>query len=121
MSLVVTPAVAAADDEAPLTERAPKIPVLIPACCRVSFSYRVMVDEDTGLCGFTIATNSLAVPSGHRGEVMSIYRHRVVTGHNSLLCGKVGKSTLSTLSRLLSQGCRQEGYALRAKPTSVYL
>ena len=85
MSLVVTPAAAAANDEAPQTEWAPNIPTLIPACCSISLSHRAMVDEDTGWCGLTIATNNFTVPSERSEEVTLIYCLRVATGHNSLL------------------------------------
>ena len=49
--LVVIPAEAAADAEAPLTECALNVVVSIPADCNVDKIHLTMEDEVTGLCG----------------------------------------------------------------------
>ena len=49
MSLIVTPAPAAADTEAPLTEWPEKIDTSIPANLKVSFNHQAIVQETTGL------------------------------------------------------------------------
>jgi len=85
MSLVVTPAAAAANDEAPQTEWAPKTPTSTSACCRVSLSHLAMDDNKTGLCGFITATNSFTAPSRHSGKVTVKYFLREAIKHSSLL------------------------------------
>ena len=58
ISKVVTPAFAAADAAAPLTEWALKIAVLMPALLSKDFSHLANVEELIGLCGFTTARKS---------------------------------------------------------------
>ena len=56
---IVTPAIAAADVAAPLTEFTLNMPVWIPVFSRKDFSHLGNVEELTGLCGFTTARNNL--------------------------------------------------------------
>ena len=61
ISEVVTPAFAAADAAAPLTEWALKIAVSMPALFSRDFSHLAKVEELIGLCGFTTARNNLVL------------------------------------------------------------
>ena len=63
MSAVVTPAMAAADVVAPLTEWALNMPVSMPVFSIMDFSHLAKVEELTGLCGLTTVKKCLVLPS----------------------------------------------------------
>jgi len=86
-----TPDPAAADVAAPLTEWAAKMDTSTPASFSVSQSQRAIVQETTGLCGLTIATNSLVESLGLNSVVAVTYCRSASTGHKFVLCGKDGK------------------------------
>ena len=85
MSFIVTPAPAAADVEAPLTEWSEKIDISILDNLKVSFSHRAMVHETTGLWDFLTATKSWPLSPDHREAITSSYRLKVSTGHKFTL------------------------------------
>ena len=60
---MVTPALAAAEVAAPLTEWALNMLVSMPAFSIMDFSHLAKVEELTGLCGLTTAKDSLVLPS----------------------------------------------------------
>ena len=84
MSDVVTPALAAADAEAPLTKWTLKMPVSMPAFSSSDFSHLANVEELTGLCGFTTARNTLVLPVSwfRRASVLHSYALSIIMGHN---------------------------------------
>ena len=93
------PADAAAEAEAPLTECALKVLVLIPARSSIDMIHLAMDDEEMGLCGFTYDRSNLDFLSGPvplKDSVLDIYDCRVTFGHNFLSEGKAGKMKVAT-------------------------
>ena len=88
MSIVVTPAAAAAVTVALRTECALKMAVSMPAFSSTVRSYRAIVDDATGLWGFTTARNSFSL-SFRIGSVCFTYASRASTGHTRLLWGNL--------------------------------
>lgn len=114
---MVTPAPAAADVEAPLTEWPEKIDTSMPANLKVSFNQRAMVHEATGLWGFLIATNSLLESLGRKVAVRASYCHRVATGHKPVLCGNEGKK--NSLRTLPCDDCFVKAAGRKATPSGL--
>ena len=75
MSDVVTPALAAADITASLTEWALNMPVSMPAFPSRDFSHLANVEELTGVCGLTTARNSLVHSASSRFRKDSVLQH----------------------------------------------
>lgn len=94
MSFVVTPALAALEDEAPLTEWAPKVDVSMPDSSSRDLSQRATVLDVTGRFGFMIANSSL-VSFPRIGLVFASYALSVITGHSVGLSGRDGKKKLA--------------------------
>ena len=90
MSLVVIPALNAAEADAPLVECAPNMEELIPAFSRISRNHLAMELEVTALCGLINEMNSLLSPL-RKGAVLFTYSRRVLTGQSAVLVGKEGK------------------------------
>jgi len=87
---MVTPILAALEDEAPLTVWALKMEVSIPDNSRKGFSHRATVLEDIGRFGFMVANNSrVSFPRN------ASYAFRVITGHSLGLLGKEGKKKVA--------------------------
>ena len=86
-------------------ECALNILVLIPALSNKDFSHLARVGEHTGLCGLTIARNSLvcsSFPSVQKGSVLRSYARRVCCVQNLVLLGKAGRKTLLLASLVWS-------------------
>ncbi len=103
ISLVVTPATAAAEVAAPRTECALKIEVSTPDLSTVIRSHRAIVEDNIGLCGFIVPRKSLcfrcSAPSlkVFCNPLIGPYSN-VVTGQIHLFCGKAGKKKLDICS-----------------------
>ena len=95
MSLVVMPALNAADAEAPRVECAPNMEELIPALSRVNRNHLAIELDVTALCGLINEMKSF-LSSSRRGAVLSKYTRRVLTGQSVEFSKKEGKKKGST-------------------------
>lgn len=120
MSFVVTPASAAAETEALLTEWALKISVSMPDLVNVVFNHLAMVDEVTGWYGCIVAMRSWVCFSSldRLGAVLPSYALSVATGHNDSLSGNFGKK--NSASFLFCLDCLASLVAKKVTPSGLY-
>ena len=93
------PADAAAEAEAPLTECALKVLVLIPASSSIDMIHLAVDDEEMGLCGFIYDRSNLDFLSGPvslKDTVLDIYNFRATFVHNLLSEGRAGNIKVAT-------------------------
>ena len=84
------PASAAAVDEAPLVEWAVSIAVSTPLSFKTCFNHPAIVEENTGLCGETVAKKSWSLPWSLKPSVAFSYAFKQATGHRIRSSDKSG-------------------------------